>query len=60
MEGAAVMSTEKGFAIGFCAECADREGYERFITTNETQWMMASMACRQCASYQVELEITNG
>jgi hypothetical protein len=60
MEGAAVMSSQKGFAIGFCSECADREGYERFITTNETQWIMASMACRECASYEVKMEIKNG
>jgi len=52
-------ATEKAFAIGFCSDCVDREGCERFITTNENQWLLASMACRHCASYEIEIEVTN-
>jgi hypothetical protein len=57
--GATGMSeTRTAYAIGYCSMCADKEKAERLITTNETQWMMASMACRECAAYQVEIEIT--
>lgn len=49
--------TVKAYAIGYCSECADIQQSERLITTNETQWLLASLACKFCAHYQVEIEV---
>ena len=49
----------RAYAIGYCGTCSETQNAERFITTNETQWLNAAAACRECAAYEVTIEVEN-
>jgi hypothetical protein len=51
---------KKVYVVDYCKHCKDIENEEQLITANQMEWLLVAAFCRDCTSYQTEVEVSRG
>ena len=55
-----VAMKKKVYVVDYCKHCKDIENEEQLITANQMEWLLVAAFCRDCTSYQTEVEVSRG